>query len=577
MKTKKLKERKPARKAAEAVQERPRPEIWLWTIGLLLGLFVAFQAYAPALHGPFLFDDSYLPMNVPALMHGPFLQSLRGVRPLLMATYWVNERLSGADTAQYHEWNVLIHFLNALLVYFIVRKLLQLASAPPKLALFAAGLFLLHPLQTETVAYIAGRSDGLSSFFCFSAFALFLYRRSQAITWPVALGVIALFGAAMATKENTVVLPALLLLTDYFWNPGFSFVGIRGNWRLYALMAAGSAVGAAKVIQVLAASASAGFHMKGMPWYAYLFTQFRVFFTYLRLFLFPAGQTVDYDYPISHTILEHGAIFGLIGILAMFGAALYYHRRYPLACYGFFVFVILLAPTSSLIPIDDPISERRVYLPMIGLLLVVIDLIRRVRITPTALAATLGAVLLLAAGLTYRRSIVWSGAIPLWEDAVKESPTKSRAHFQLAFAYFDANLCHEAEDQYQKASELKKPDYMLLLDWALADNCLGKSDDAIAKLQQAAAIEGTGHVYSQLGMMYAKTGRTAQALQALDTAQSIDPSFEPTYVYRGQIFQSLNNPVAAEQQFRRVLEINPHNQQALDLLQALRIGSRIPR
>jgi tetratricopeptide (TPR) repeat protein len=266
----------------------------------------------------------------------------------------------------------------------------------------------------------------------------------------------------------------------------------------------------------------------------------------------------------------------LIGILAILGAAVYYRRRYPLACYGLFAFVILLAPTSSFIPIADPISERRIYLPMIGLLLVAIDLIRRAPLKPTPLAVTLGAVLLIAGALTYRRSIVWSGAIPLWEDAVQKSPTKARAHFQLAFAYFDANLCHEAEEQYQKASELKKPDYMLLLDWALADNCLGKSDDAISKLSQAAAIESTAHVYSQLGMMYAKTSRTAEAFRALDSAQSMDPTFEATYLYRGQLFQSLNNPAAAEQQFRRALEINPQNQQALDLLQQIRTGSRIP-
>jgi len=576
MKTKKLKERKPDRKAAEAAKSR-QPELWLWIIGLLVALFAALQVYGPALHGPFLFDDSYLPMNVPGFAHNPFLVWLHGTRPLLMASFFVNQRLAGTDTAQYHEWNVLIHFLNALLVYFILRKLLQLAAAPTKLALFAAGLFLLHPLQTETVAYIAGRSDGLSSFFCFGAFALFLYRRSQAITWPVALGVIALFGAAMATKENTVVFPALLLLTDYFWNPGFSFEGIRRNWRLYALMAAGSAIGAVKVFQVLAAASSAGFRVKDLTWYDYLFTQFRVFFTYLWLFVFPASQTVDYDYPISHTILEHGAIFGLIGILAILGAAVYYRRRYPLACYGLFAFVILLAPTSSFIPIADPISERRIYLPMIGLLLVAIDLIRRAPLKTTPLAVSLGAVLLIAAALTYRRSIVWSGAIPLWEDAVQKSPAKARAHFQLAFAYFDANRCHEAEEQYQKASELKKPDYMLLLDWALADNCLGKSDDAIAKLSQAAAIESTAHVYSQLGMMYAKTSRTAEAFRALDSAQSMDPAFEATYLYRGQLFQSLNNPAAAEQQFRRALEINPQNQQALDLLRQLRTGSRIPQ
>jgi len=78
-------------------------------------------------------------------------------------------------------------------------------------------------------------------------------------------------------------------------------------------------------------------------------------------------------------------------------------------------------------------------------------------------------------------------------------------------------------------------------------------------------------------MMYAKTSRTAEAFRALDSAQSMDPAFEATYLYRGQLFQSLNNPAAAEQQFRRALEINPQNQQALDLLRQLRTGSRIPQ
>ena len=210
------------------------------------------------------------------------------------------------------------------------------------------------------MAYIASRSEVLTGVFFLGAFAAFLYRGSQAISWPAAIGVLVLFGAAMATKEHAVVLPALLLLTDYFWNPGFSFEGIRRNWRLYAPMAAGAAVGAIGVFRILSQSDSAGFNMKGLSWYEYLFTQFRAFFVYLRLFLFPAGQTADYDFPISHSLLDHGAVFGLVGILALLGAAWYFRRRYPLACYGFLAFAVILAPTSSVIPLKDPVAEHRV-------------------------------------------------------------------------------------------------------------------------------------------------------------------------------------------------------------------------
>ena len=566
MKTQKLKERKRSRKA-EAADAKQRPEFWLWALGLVAGLFAVFQVYGPALHGPFLFDDSYLPMNVPMWAHGTFLNSMRGVRPLLMASYWVNENLAGTDTTQYHAWNIVIHFLNALLVYFVVRKLLQLAAAPENLALFAAGLFLLHPLETEAVAYIAGRSDSMSSLFFLGAFALFLYRRSAAITWPGALGVLALFGAAMATKENTVVLPGLLLLTDYFWNPGFSLEGIRRNWRLYAPMAAGGAVGAVGVFRILGKADSAGFQT--MPWYQYLFTQFRVFFVYLKLFVFPSGQTIDYDFPISRTILDQGAIAGFLGILALIAAAVYFHRRYPLACFGLLMFVILLAPTSSVIPIKDPIAERRVYLPMIGLLLILLDGIRRLRIGRTALATSLSAVLVIAAALTYQRNIAWSGAIPLWEDTVKKSPAKARAHFQLAHAYFSANRCQEAEEHYQTVAKLEKPDYRLLIDWALADDCLNKSEEALQKLRQAAALEKTAHVYSQIGMVYAKSGRNAEAFQALTEAQNIDPNFDMTYVYRGLLFERAGNLKAAEPEYRRALSINPENGPAIEGLQRI--------
>ena len=314
--------------------------------------------------------------------------------------------------------------------------------------------------------------------------------------------------------------------------------------------------------------------MKDMTWYEYLFTQFRVFFVYLRLFFLPSGQTVDYDFPISQTILDQEAILGLIVLLALIGAAVFYRRRYPLASYGLFTFSILLAPTSSIIPIHDPISERRLYLPMIGLLLIVLEIllegVRRLRISRTALDAALSALLVIAAALTYRRNIVWSGAIPLWEDAVAKSPGKARAHFWLGRSYFDANRCQDAETQYEAVAKLETPEPRLLIDWALADNCLNRSDEAIAKLERAAALEKTAHVYSQIAMMYAKTNRPEQAFQALDTAEKLDPRFETTYIYRGQMFEGVDNLPAAAQQFQRALAINPRNEQALAGMERLR-------
>src|SRR5262249_24250080 len=206
MKAKKRESRK-AESTDSKREQQPGRQIWPYVIGGFIAIAAAFQVYAPALRGPFLFDDSYLPMASPASAAVPLKAWMQGVRPLLMLSYWLNYQLSGPDTSSYHEWAVVFHLINAGLVYFILLKLLEFWKSPLMvaqiLAIVGAGLFLLHPLQTEAVAYIAGRSDSLSAVFFFGAYALFLYRRSQAISWLEAAGVLALFLGAMATKENT--------------------------------------------------------------------------------------------------------------------------------------------------------------------------------------------------------------------------------------------------------------------------------------------------------------------------------------------------------------------------------------
>ena len=548
--------------------------MWWRLLGLFVALVALLEVYGPSLRGPFLFDDLYLPFTAPEFAGQPVASWMVGPRPLLMFTFWVNLRLSGLEPFPYHLLNLGLHFLTGFLVWLIVRRLLNRAGAgapvPEILPAFAAGLFLLHPVQTESVAYVASRSETLSVMFFYAAFCWFLYRRRDAISWWESLGVLLLFGAGVTTKEHVAVLPALLLLTDYFWNPGFSLQGIRRNWRLYLPIAAGGLLALRFVWKVLAQSDTAGFAMKEVTWYQYFFTQCRVIWRYIRLFFLPYGQTIDYDLPVSRTLLEHGAAAGLLGLLALGIAAFYYRRRYPLACYGFLAFLLLLAPTSSVVPIADPIAEHRLYLPMIGLLLVLVEGLRRWKIGTWALAGTLTGVLVLAAGLCYQRNRVWGDEIALWEDAVAQSPGKARAHFQLAFAYFQQGRCDAALQHYQTVAQLAKPDFRLLVDWAMAFECRGRWQEAIEKLRQAASFTRNAHVYSLMGMVYAKQGKRVEALEALETAAKLNPAYELTYVYRGDLFLSANEFQAAVAEYRQALRLNPRNataQKALALVE----------
>ncbi|MGH9656899.1 MAG: tetratricopeptide repeat protein [Bryobacteraceae bacterium] len=540
------KERHKAKPAAPSAPAGPR--WWHWALGVFLALFVAFQSYAPALDGPFVFDDNYLPMNQPN-PSAELRTWVIAVRPVLFLTYWMNFRYSGTDPRPYHAANVVIHVACALLVFFVARRLAGGFVAPA----VAGAVFLLHPVQTESVAYIAGRSESLSAMFFLAAFALFLYRREEAVSWRVSAGVLALFGAALGSKEHTIVLPAALLLTDLFFYPD----RIRRNWRLYGPIVLGGIGGAAFVIQRIGGPTTAGFGIKEFTWYEYLFTQFRVVWMYPRLFLFPAGLNADYDFPISRSLLDRGSVVGLAGIVLALAAVVVFRKRYRLACFGALFFLLVLAPTSTVIPIKDPIAERRMYLPMVGLLLIVVDLARA---APRKTLAVAGAgAALLCAVLTHERSRVWSGPEALWRDTIAKSPRNGRAHFQLASTYYAAGRCREALAEYGQVAALRQPDHELLVDWGLALDCAGQSAEAAAKLTEAAALDRTAHVYSQLGMVHGKAGRVDEAMRALETAIQIDPEYDMTYVYRGHVYLSRNEPALAVADYRRALELNGSN------------------
>ena len=535
----------------------PRPLFWLLVGALFV---VVWFAYSPALHGPFMFDDTVLPFALPSFS-APLSAWLRGVRPVLMFTYWANSAISGSDTFSYHVVNVLFHCCTALLVFLIVRRLAEWAGVMHArrdlLAGFAAAIFLLHPVQTEAVAYLAGRSEAVSVMLAYAAFAVFLYRPQAGMTWGRAASVLGLFLLALFSKEHIVALPLLLLLTDFWWSPGSELKAIRSNWRLYVPMAAGAAVGVAFFWRIMLLSQSAGFALKDLPWYQYLFTQFRALFVYPRLFLLPVDQDLDWDFPISRTLLDHGSIVGLVALAALVAAAFYYRRRFPLATYGFLAYLVLMSPTSSILPIKDPLAERRLYLSMLGLLLIVVDILSRVKVDRRTLSYTCAAVALLAAFATHARAALWADPVALWEDTVRKSPDKSRTHFQLAVAYTDAQRYDAAIAEFQKTAQIDKPDYNLLVDWGLAYDAMNRPDDAIAKLRQAAALEPTAHVYSQIGMIYAKQRQYPGALEALAFAEKINPAWAPTFNYRAKIRFQQNDYAAAVADYRHALALDP--------------------
>jgi tetratricopeptide (TPR) repeat protein len=168
---------------------------------------------------------------------------------------------------------------------------------------------------------------------------------------------------------------------------------------------------------------------------------------------------------------------------------------------------------------------------------------------------------------------VWGSALAFWEDTSAKSPKNSRALFQLAYAQWQNGQCSDAVQNYERVSKMGSPDDRLLIDWALALDCVNRPDEAVAKLREVIQSQPTAHAYALMGMVYGKRGRADEALEALATAEKTNPGFEMTYVYRGNIYASRGQMPLAAAEYQRALALNPNNtaaQQGLAMAQSRR-------
>jgi hypothetical protein len=498
---------------------------------VMFGAFVIeLNLYAAALGAPFVFDDFVLPFQQGSPQG--LLAWISGVRPFLMLTYWLDDQVFGNSPVGYRLVNLLIHAVNTGLVFLVLNRLLTRAGGMSarivRLAsMIGAAVFLIHPLQTESVSYIAGRSESLAGMFVLLAYVVFLYRREESISWAETAVVLTLFVLGISTKENAVSLAGVLVLTDIYWPRAFSARGLRNNWRFYAAIAAGALVAAWKIFRMLAAAPSAGFTIRDFTWYQYAFTQARAFFTYLRLAAIPVGQSIDHDYPISHTVLEHGAIFCMAGLVVLMVLAYVFRRRYPLACFGLFLTLILLAPTSSFVPILDPLVERRMYLPLIGLILMACEIARNVRVR-AATGYTICAVILAAFYLLcYQRNLLWAEPSQLWAQAALESQANGRPYANLVDQLVQERQCGKAIPYLQHGEQVMPHNYFVELAWGRTLECMGQKDPALRRLFRAAQIRETAQVYRLIGLLYGEMGRPRESGVALHRAVSLAPQWAP--------------------------------------------------
>ncbi len=535
---------------------------WLALFGAALVLsLIVFQ---PALNAPFVFDDLHLPFSDPHAASGGPAFWIGGVRPVLMLTYWMNFLISGTNPLSYHVVNVAFHAANALLVFFILEKLFEISGAAfnRRYALAGAAIFLLHPLQTEVVDYIAGRSESVAAFFFLAGWLVFLryFEKKSGVLLTLALCV--LTGLAVKSKENAVSLPAVLLLTDLYFPTRSVREQLRSRWILYSVLFTGAVAVGLRIVLSLTAAGAAGLST-GLSPFSYALTQCRVILTYVRLFFVPLGQNGDWALPFYNSFFSGAAAIWTIALLLLVAFTIWIYKRDRLASYGLGVFFLILAPTSSIIPIADALAERRMYLPMIGLILVLLSAASKWIAAPSWRRNATIAALFAFAFLSWSRSTVWASPLRFWENSVAGNDANSRAHYGVGVAMMAGSDCANAAREFSAARALAPLKHEVLWDLAESYMCANNYKMAVAAYRSYAEVEPGAEAWAKIGLAEGRLGNADAAQAAVEKALSLDGQNADAYGYRGFLRIALNNPAAARSDFERALRIDPQNATAL--------------
>lgn len=199
-----------------------------------------------------------------------------------------------------------------------------------------------------------------------------------------------------------------------------------------------------------------------------------------------------------------------------------FRNKFPLAVFGLLVFAVLLVPTSSVIPIQDLAAERRMYLPLVGLLIVLVDLLLRSNLS-VGVTTALFTVALIFSALTHDRAKVWGSDTAFWSDTVAQSPEKARGYTHLAFAYVRTRRCSEVLSLSEHIPDRIRntPEFLGMLGHAYA--CDHRMGDAVKAFERAVQVAPAVGRYLALASIYHQVGREADALKAEEEALKMPP------------------------------------------------------
>jgi len=582
---------------------------------IFLFVLIGFGVYSNTFDVPFHFDDSLRIKENPHIRienlsfnnikKAAFSKRSSQNRPIGNITFALNYYFHQYNVFGYHIVNIIVHLLTGFFLYLFIKITLSLPALKNTcrhnhlIALFSALIWLTNPVQTQSVTYIVQRLNSMSAMFYIIAFLLYvkgrisqkqytnqthqnkretktkevsssqkhkssfsfylpastLYFSGSALAWILSLG----------CKQISVTLPVFIFIYEWYFFQDLSKDWFKSHLKYIT------------VIFVLLSALAILFliHYGANPWDAYmsrfsrqgftpgerLLTQFRVLIYYISLILYPhpARLNLDYDFPLSHSLINPISTFpALLAILGLITLALYLAKKNRLISFCILWFFGNLVIESSIIPLAI-IFEHRLYLPsMLAILIPVILMYRYIKLkwlTPGLLCIVLAVFSI----WTFQRNKVWSDSVSLWGDCVIKSPNKARPHSNLGQALINQGKIDEAIKHCFKALEIK-PDFPgahINIGHALEKK--EKYNEAIDHYLKALEIKPDyAKAYYNMGLIRSKQGLINEAFDHYYKALKIRPDFPELHLNIGVALVKHGKTDEAINHYLKALQMSPY-------------------
>ncbi|MCI0449324.1 MAG: tetratricopeptide repeat protein [Chlorobi bacterium] len=514
---------------------------------------ISFAVYANSISNGFVFDDESVILsdptieklsNIPNFFTGEMgFHKVIGAyyRPAVSSSYAIDYALWNFRPFGFHLTNILLHIINTLLFYRLLLLMFAKSGSDFKdyAVLIGAVIFAVHPIHTEVVAWVSGRTDGLSCTFFFAAFIYYLKYSEQGRNLNFALTLL-FYLFALFAKEMAITFPVIIILYDAVINKLKFRHELKKKLPLYSALIVLSLLFmllrwyALKDVPIRVTY----YYFYGLDFATVVYTMLQTIPIYFRLSVAPYGMLYHYSgyLPYQSSLFAFNVLFSIVFILITVFVIIYLYKRLPYVSYALVFFFTSLVPVLNIVPTMNFMADRFLYIPSAFLSIAIIALILKYYSDKTAniIMVSGGIVIIIYGYMTISRNADWKTNDDLFLSA--EGRPGTVLYVNLGNMYANNGQFDIAEVYYRKALDLKR-------ETVLANNNLGKIFMVKGNFDSAYYYMYKGYLLDTLSpepmhalaQLYARFDKLPEAIHWLEKMQS----FAPNYMNSAQMLQEL--------------------------------------